>query len=158
MVCIKPDFCFFKSWWRRTVECKKVLVKYRWWKSAFCFGIKSNHSHVSALHQSTYTKYAVFLLQVLSGGRVLVLTSAQISDTGKYTCVAVNAAGESQRDIDLRVYGEIFWQICWQWMRKTVRALVVQMFSNIEEKLFQAVMKAKEIRRCVCVYMYVSKK
>ncbi|XP_008936946.1 PREDICTED: hemicentin-1-like, partial [Merops nubicus] len=43
-------------------------------------------------------------LQVLSGGRVLALTSAQISDTGKYTCVAVNAAGESQRDTDLRVY------------------------------------------------------
>ncbi|XP_042661906.1 hemicentin-1 isoform X1 [Tyto alba] len=43
-------------------------------------------------------------LQVLSGGRVLTLTSAQISDTGKYTCVAVNAAGESQRDIDLRIY------------------------------------------------------
>ncbi|POI29138.1 hypothetical protein CIB84_007112, partial [Bambusicola thoracicus] len=43
-------------------------------------------------------------LQVLSGGRVLVLTSAQISDTGKYTCVAVNAAGESQKDTDLRVY------------------------------------------------------
>ncbi|NXL89730.1 HMCN1 protein, partial [Alectura lathami] len=43
-------------------------------------------------------------LQVLSGGRVLALTSAQIGDTGKYTCVAVNAAGESQRDIDLRVY------------------------------------------------------
>ncbi|XP_019355735.1 hemicentin-1 isoform X2 [Alligator mississippiensis] len=43
-------------------------------------------------------------LQVLSGGRVLALTSAQISDTGKYTCVAVNAAGERQRDIDLRVY------------------------------------------------------
>ncbi|XP_074858281.1 hemicentin-1 isoform X2 [Carettochelys insculpta] len=43
-------------------------------------------------------------LQVLSGGRILALTSAQISDTGKYTCVAVNAAGEKQRDIDLRVY------------------------------------------------------
>ncbi|XP_024052068.1 hemicentin-1-like, partial [Terrapene carolina triunguis] len=41
---------------------------------------------------------------VLSGGRVLALTSAQISDTGKYICVAVNAAGEKQRDIDLRVY------------------------------------------------------
>lgn len=54
------------------------------------------------------TKYVVFLLQVLSGGRVLVLTSAQLSDTGKYTCVAVSAAGESQRDTDLRVYGEIF--------------------------------------------------
>ncbi|XP_067846589.1 hemicentin-1 isoform X2 [Heptranchias perlo] len=43
-------------------------------------------------------------VQVLSGGRVLAITSAQISDTGKYTCVAVNAAGEQQRDIDLRVY------------------------------------------------------
>ncbi|EPY80556.1 hypothetical protein CB1_000818017, partial [Camelus ferus] len=41
---------------------------------------------------------------VLSGGRILALTSAQISDTGRYTCVAVNAAGEKQRDIDLRVY------------------------------------------------------
>nr|XP_045732354.1 hemicentin-1 [Mirounga angustirostris] len=43
-------------------------------------------------------------LQVLSGGRIVALTSAQISDTGRYTCVAVNAAGEKQRDIDLRVY------------------------------------------------------
>ncbi|XP_025019182.1 hemicentin-1 [Python bivittatus] len=43
-------------------------------------------------------------LQILSGGRILALTSAQISDTGRYTCVAVNAAGEEQRDIDLRVY------------------------------------------------------
>ncbi|XP_059334168.1 hemicentin-1 [Ammospiza nelsoni] len=43
-------------------------------------------------------------LQVLSGGRVLALPSAQLSDTGAYTCVAVNAAGESQRDINLHVY------------------------------------------------------
>uniref|UniRef100_A0A8C9DLV3 Hemicentin-1 n=1 Tax=Prolemur simus TaxID=1328070 RepID=A0A8C9DLV3_PROSS len=43
-------------------------------------------------------------IQVLSGGRILALTSAQISDTGTYTCVAVNAAGEKQRDIDLRVF------------------------------------------------------
>ncbi|XP_004706727.1 hemicentin-1 [Echinops telfairi] len=43
-------------------------------------------------------------IQVLSGGRILALTSAQISDTGRYTCVAVNAAGEKQRDFDLQVY------------------------------------------------------
>ncbi|XP_055962583.1 hemicentin-1 [Sorex fumeus] len=43
-------------------------------------------------------------IQVLSGGRVLALTSAQISDTGRYTCVAVNPAGEQQRDVDLKVY------------------------------------------------------
>ncbi|KAL1775484.1 hemicentin-1 isoform X4 [Sigmodon hispidus] len=43
-------------------------------------------------------------IQVLSGGRILALTSAQMSDTGRYTCVAVNAAGEKQRNIDLTVY------------------------------------------------------
>ncbi|XP_067452563.1 hemicentin-1 isoform X1 [Thunnus thynnus] len=43
-------------------------------------------------------------IQVLSGGRVLSLSSAQVSDTGRYTCVAVNAGGEQQREYDLRVY------------------------------------------------------
>ncbi|XP_047443825.1 hemicentin-1 isoform X2 [Mugil cephalus] len=43
-------------------------------------------------------------IQVLSGGRVLSLNSAQVSDTGRYTCVAVNAGGEQQREYDLRVY------------------------------------------------------
>ncbi|NXX95340.1 HMCN1 protein, partial [Centropus bengalensis] len=73
----------------------------RWWeavvKQAFWFWMKLFSAW--ALHE-----VCLPLLQVLSGGRVLALTSAQISDTGKYTCVAVNAAGESQREIDLRVY------------------------------------------------------
>ncbi|GCC29770.1 hypothetical protein chiPu_0008212 [Chiloscyllium punctatum] len=43
-------------------------------------------------------------IQVQSRGRVLSITSAQISDTGKYTCVALNAAGEQQQHIDLRVH------------------------------------------------------
>ncbi|XP_069009305.1 hemicentin-1 [Embiotoca jacksoni] len=43
-------------------------------------------------------------IQVLSGGRVLSLNSAQVSDTGRYTCVAINAGGEQQREYDLRVY------------------------------------------------------
>lgn len=32
--------------------------------------------------------------------------SAQVSDTGHYTCVAVNAGGEQHREYELRVYGE----------------------------------------------------
>lgn len=44
--------------------------------------------------------------QVFAGGRVLSLDSAQVSDTGRYTCVAVNAGGEQHRDYDLKVYGE----------------------------------------------------
>uniref|UniRef100_A0A4W6D352 Hemicentin-1 n=1 Tax=Lates calcarifer TaxID=8187 RepID=A0A4W6D352_LATCA len=43
-------------------------------------------------------------IQVLSSGRVLSLSSAQVSDTGRYTCVAVNAGGEQNREYDLRVY------------------------------------------------------
>ncbi|XP_070688049.1 hemicentin-1 [Pempheris klunzingeri] len=43
-------------------------------------------------------------IQVLSGGRVLSLNSALVSDTGRYTCVAVNAGGEQHREYDLRVY------------------------------------------------------
>lgn len=49
--------------------------------------------------------------QVLSGGRVLSFNSALVSDTGRYTCVAVNAGGEQQREYDLRVYGESNWSI-----------------------------------------------
>ncbi|XP_053737549.1 hemicentin-1 isoform X1 [Synchiropus splendidus] len=43
-------------------------------------------------------------IQILSGGRVLSLSSAQVSDTGRYTCVAVNAGGEQQREYDLKVH------------------------------------------------------
>uniref|UniRef100_A0A8C9R6U4 Hemicentin-1 n=1 Tax=Scleropages formosus TaxID=113540 RepID=A0A8C9R6U4_SCLFO len=43
-------------------------------------------------------------IQVLFGGRVLAISSAQVSDTGHYTCVAVNAGGEQQKEFDLRVY------------------------------------------------------
>ncbi|MCJ8749980.1 hypothetical protein PDJAM_G00193750 [Pangasius djambal] len=43
-------------------------------------------------------------IQVLAGGRVLSFRSAQVSDAGRYTCVAVNAGGEQQREYDLHVY------------------------------------------------------
>ncbi|KAM4642152.1 hemicentin-1 [Discoglossus pictus] len=43
-------------------------------------------------------------IQILSGGRVLALNNAQLGDAGKYTCVAVNAAGEQQKDFDLSVH------------------------------------------------------
>lgn len=69
-------------------------------------GKKAVYAYVS--QRGMLTIYLSCPRKVLSGGRILALTSAQISDTGRYTCVAVNAAGEKQRDIDLRVYGEIF--------------------------------------------------
>ncbi|KAK1804810.1 hypothetical protein P4O66_003652 [Electrophorus voltai] len=52
-------------------------------------------------------------VKVTVGGRVLSFDSAQVSDTGRYTCVAVNAGGEQQREYDLRVYGNPVPEITW---------------------------------------------
>ncbi|KAM9207753.1 hemicentin-2 [Dugong dugon] len=43
-------------------------------------------------------------LQVFPGGRVLTLASAQASDSGSYSCVAVSAVGEDRRDVVLQVH------------------------------------------------------
>uniref|UniRef100_A0A8C0DZX9 Hemicentin-2 n=1 Tax=Balaenoptera musculus TaxID=9771 RepID=A0A8C0DZX9_BALMU len=43
-------------------------------------------------------------LQVFPGGRVLTLASARASDSGSYSCVAVNAVGEDRRDVILHVH------------------------------------------------------
>lgn len=47
-----------------------------------------------------------------SGGRVLQIPRAQAEDTGRYTCVAVNEAGEDSIQYDVRVlceYKHFFW-------------------------------------------------
>lgn len=42
-----------------------------------------------------------------SGGRVLQIPRAQAEDTGRYTCVAVNEAGEDSIQYDVRVLCEL---------------------------------------------------
>lgn len=43
---------------------------------------------------------------LLSGGRTLQILKAKVSDGGKYSCVAMNAAGEAHKHIQLTVFGE----------------------------------------------------
>nr|XP_054608122.1 hemicentin-1 isoform X2 [Nothobranchius furzeri] len=43
-------------------------------------------------------------IQVTPSGRKLFLNSVLVSDAGRYTCVAVNAGGEQQREYDLKVF------------------------------------------------------
>lgn len=45
------------------------------------------------------------MLQLESAGRVLKVTEAALEDSGKYTCLATNAAGEAQQHIRLSVHG-----------------------------------------------------
>lgn len=44
----------------------------------------------------------------MSGGRVLQIPRAQAEDSGRYTCVAVNEAGEDSIQYDVRVFCEYF--------------------------------------------------
>lgn len=47
-----------------------------------------------------------------SGGRVLQIPRAQVEDTGRYTCVAVNEAGEDSIQYDVRVLRELNQILC----------------------------------------------
>ena len=47
----------------------------------------------------------IFTLRVSPDGSTLTVTRAQPADSGKYTCVATNAAGEEDRIFNLNVYG-----------------------------------------------------
>lgn len=49
---------------------------------------------------------------VLSGGRTLQILKAKVSDGGKYSCVAMNAAGEAYKHIYLTVFSESTSTVC----------------------------------------------
>lgn len=52
-------------------------------------------------------------LTILNDGKQLRLRSAGVEDTGRYTCVARNLAGETEKNIDLQILGRsnmIDWQ------------------------------------------------
>jgi len=44
-------------------------------------------------------------VQVLNEGRLLHIKNARVSDTGRYTCIAVNVAGQADRRHDVSVHG-----------------------------------------------------
>lgn len=43
--------------------------------------------------------------KVLNEGRLLQIKDAKVSDTGRYTCIAVNVAGQADSKHDVSVYG-----------------------------------------------------
>lgn len=53
------------------------------------------------------------------GGRTIQIMKAKVSDGGKYSCVAMNAAGEAHRHIYLTVFSESMSTLCtqsaWPW-------------------------------------------
>lgn len=45
-------------------------------------------------------------VQILSDGRILRIRDAQVVHTGRYTCIAVNVAGQDESKHDVAVYGK----------------------------------------------------
>lgn len=45
------------------------------------------------------------MVTLLSDGRQLEISSAKVTDTARYTCIASNEAGELQRNFDVEVLG-----------------------------------------------------
>lgn len=45
-------------------------------------------------------------IEILDEGRHLRIKNAQVSNTGRYVCIAVNVAGLTDRKYDLSVHGE----------------------------------------------------
>lgn len=43
--------------------------------------------------------------KVLNEGRLLQIKDVKVSDTGRYTCIAVNVAGQADSKHDISVYG-----------------------------------------------------
>ncbi len=44
-------------------------------------------------------------LQVMSNGRFLQISGSQVADTGRYSCLASNSAGDRSRHFNLNVLG-----------------------------------------------------
>lgn len=45
--------------------------------------------------------------KILLNGQKLLISRAQVSDTGRYKCVAANKAGEHEREFDVTVHGRL---------------------------------------------------
>lgn len=43
--------------------------------------------------------------KILNEGRLLRIKDAKVSDTGRYTCIAINVAGQADSKHDISVYG-----------------------------------------------------
>lgn len=46
-------------------------------------------------------------ITIQAGGRILQIKAAQISDTGRYSCVASNIAGEDELEFDVNIQGTV---------------------------------------------------
>lgn len=58
-------------------------------------------------------------ITIQASGRILQIKAAQISDTGRYSCVASNIAGEDELEFDVNIQGTVACvSVCMFWADK----------------------------------------
>ncbi|KAB1258940.1 Hemicentin-1 [Camelus dromedarius] len=70
-----------------------------------CIASGIPHPSITWLKDGQPVSTAQGNLKIQSSGRVLQIARALMEDAGRYTCVATNAAGETQQHIQLHVHG-----------------------------------------------------
>lgn len=68
---------------------------------ASILNLKIKHWHIQYIYNTF-----LFFVCFSSGGNVLQIPRVQLEDAGKYTCQAVNEAGEDKMHYDLEVLGK----------------------------------------------------
>lgn len=104
-----------------TLECEAQAIPTPtlvWYKDG---QVKNTYSISKKLMFLTLMRILIFLstlclsLQILkadghltitANGRIVQIKHTQVSDTGRYTCVATNIAGEDEKDFDVNIQGE----------------------------------------------------
>lgn len=70
--------------------------------------------------------------KILNEGRLLQIKNAKVSDTGRYTCVAVNAAGQADSRHDISVHGTCYGFHCYCFfLQDLVSTLCLKLFMSL---------------------------
>jgi len=84
-----------------------------------------------------YVCFFVVFFYIIShiGGRVLQIPRAQAKDSGRYTCVAVNEAGEDSIQYDVRVLCESNLSVYFFLILNIIRATTESLFFFLSDHL-----------------------
>lgn len=89
------------------------------------------------------------MLQLESAGRVLKVSEAKLEDSGKYTCLATNAAGEAQQHLRLSVHGKAAKSISFFF-------IFLPFISFLKFTFWGLVSVSTNPTLCVCNFLYAS--
>ena len=50
-----------------------------------------------------------YRVRTFDGSQKMMISAAEVEDTGRYACLALSIAGQASKNIELNVYGKFHW-------------------------------------------------